>query len=108
MGWIWLAVTIAFEVTGSTMMKLAKGFSEFWPSVMVFVCYGASIAGLTMVLKTIELSVAYAIWSGVGTALTATIGIWWFGETLSTLKIASIGLIIAGVVGLHMAAGAQA
>lgn len=108
MGLIWLAVTIAFEVTGSTMMKLSKGFSELLPSVAVFVCYGASIAGLTMVLKTIELSVAYAIWSGVGTALTAAIGIWYFGETVSPLKIASIGLIIAGVVGLHLAAGTQA
>jgi len=106
LGWIWLAVTIAFEVTGSTMMKLAKGFSEFWPSLMVFVCYGASIAGLTMVLKTIELSVAYAIWSGVGTALIACIGVAFFGESLTPIKITSLLLIIAGVVGLNL--GGQA
>lgn len=103
MGWVWLAVTIAFEVTGATLMKLANGFTVVAPSIGVFVCYGLSLAGLTMVLKTIELSVAYAIWSGVGTAATAAIGIWAFDEAASPLKIASIGLIIAGVVGLHLA-----
>src|SRR5512141_882902 len=99
MGWVWLAWTIAFEVAGATLMKLANGFSSLVPSVGVFVCYGLSLAGLTMVLKTIELSVAYAIWSGVGTAATALIGIWAFGESATLLKVASIALIITGVVG---------
>ncbi|MFZ4806710.1 MAG: DMT family transporter [Hyphomicrobiaceae bacterium] len=103
MGWIWLIATIALEVVGSVMMKLSNSFTVLWPSVAVFVCYGAAVAGLTMVLKTIELSVAYAIWAGAGTALTAAIGIWWFGESATALKLASIALIIAGVVGLQLA-----
>ena len=61
--WLILAVTILFEVVGSTMMKLSNGFSVFWPSVGVFVCYSAALAGLTITLKYIELSIAYAIWA---------------------------------------------
>ena len=105
MGWIWLAVTIAFEVAGAMCMKLSQGFTLLVPSVGVFVCYGLSLAALTLVLKTIELSVAYAIWSGVGTAATAALGIWVFGESLTALKVLSVGLIIAGVIGLRVAAG---
>ena len=67
--WLILAVTILLEVVGSTMMKLSNGFSVFWPSVGVFVCYSAALAGLTITLKYIELSIAYAIWAGAGTAL---------------------------------------
>lgn len=104
MGWLWLVATIACEVIGSTMMKLSKGFTVLWPSAGVFVFYGLALGGLTMVLKTIELSVAYAIWSGAGTALTALIGIWMFGESVTALKLLSLGLIIGGVVGLQLAA----
>lgn len=104
MAWLMLALTIVFEVTGSVMMKLSAGFANLWPSVGVFVFYGMALAGLTIVLKTIELSVAYAIWSGAGTALTAIVGIWLFGETLSVAKVFCLGLIIVGVVGLQLTA----
>lgn len=103
--WLLLLLTILLEVAGSTMMKLANGFSEFWPSVGVFVCYSAAIAGLTVTLKYIELSIAYAIWSGAGTALIAAIGIWFFREPVTAMKIASLILVIAGVVGLQLSSG---
>lgn len=106
--WLMLAVTILFEVAGSTMMKLANGFTVFWPSVAVFVCYGLSLAGLTIVLKYIDLSVAYAIWSGVGVALIALIGIVYFEEPATVQRIICLGLIIVGVVGLQMASGKSA
>ena len=104
MGWFILALTILFEVAGSTLMKLANGFTELWPSIGVFVCYGLAITGLTIVLRYIELSIAYAIWSGTGTALIAVIGIYFFGESLTTLKVVSLMLVIAGVVGLQLSA----
>ncbi len=105
MPWLILAVTIVLEVIGSTMMKLANGFTVFWPSVAVFVCYSLSLAGLTIVLKYIDLSVAYAIWSGVGVALVAMIGFWYFKEPVTAQRVVSLLLIIIGVVGLQLASG---
>ncbi|MBU2533620.1 MAG: multidrug efflux SMR transporter [Alphaproteobacteria bacterium] len=107
MPWLILAATILFEVAGSTMMKLANGFTVFWPSVAVFICYGLSLAGLTITLKYIDLSVAYAIWSGVGVALVALIGIVYFGEPVTAQRILSLMLIVTGVVGLQLASGAN-
>ena len=105
MPWLILAVTIVLEVIGSTMMKLANGFTVFWPSVAVFVCYSLSIAGLTIVLKYIDLSVAYAIWSGVGVALVAMIGILYFKEPVTAQRMISLLLIVIGVVGLQRVYG---
>jgi len=108
MAWLILAATIVFEVIGSTMMKLADGFTYFWPSVAVFVCYGLALTGLTYVLKYIDLSIAYAIWSGAGTALIAVIGILYFKEPLTAVRVICLGLVIAGVVGLQLTAGEKA
>jgi len=108
MAWLILAATIVFEVIGSTMMKLADGFTHFWPSVAVFVCYGLALTGLTYVFKYIDLSIAYAIWSGAGTALIAVIGILYFKEPLTAVRVICLGLVIAGVVGLQLTAGEKA
>ena len=99
--WLLLIVAILFEVSGTTSMKLAEGFTKFWPSLMVFLCYGISFTALTLVLKTIDVSVAYAVWSGLGTAIIALIGIGWFKEPISLLKTVSLAMIIVGVVGLN-------
>ncbi len=104
MAWLILAVTIVLEVLGTTLLKLSQGFSLLWPSLGVVVCYGAAIFGLSLVLKAIDLSIAYAIWSGVGTAATALIGIFVFREPATALKLASLALVVAGVVGLQLAA----
>ena len=100
--WIWLIVAIGFEVTGTTAMKLSEGFSKMPPSVAMGVLYLLSLGTPTMALKRIDVSVAYAIWSGLGTALITLIGVVLFGESMSLLKMVSIVLIIAGVVGLHL------
>jgi len=102
MAWVLLTFTIDLEVMGSTLMKLSNGLTVLLPSVGVFVCYGLAIAGLALALKELELSIAYAIWSGAGTALTAIIGIWLFGESLNALKVCSLLMVIAGVVGLQL------
>ncbi len=106
MAWLYLFVAIILEVVGTTCMKLSEGFARIVPSVLVFVCYAASFAILIMVLKRINLSVAYAVWAGLGTALVAAIGIVWFKEPLGALKAVSLILIILGVVGLHLSEGA--
>lgn len=102
---LYLVVAIVLEVGGTTCMKLSDGFSKLWPSLMVFVLYGLSLGLLTLALKRIEVSVAYAIWSGMGTALIATIGVIWFKEPAGAVKIISLGLIILGVVGLNLGGG---
>ena len=100
--WLYLAIAIVLEVIGTTSMKLSAGFTKTIPSILMFVFYLASLAVLTLALKKIDASVAYAVWAGLGTALIATIGIVYFHESATLLKIISILLIIAGVVGLHL------
>ena len=100
--WLLLVSAIALEVAGTTSMKLSQGFTRLVPSVLLFVCYVASFVALTLALKTIEVSVAYAVWAGVGTALVAAIGIVYFREELTALKLVSILFIIVGVVGLNL------
>lgn len=102
MHWLYLALAIILEVLGTTSMKLSEGFTKIVPSIAMLLLYIASLAALTMALKRIEMSIAYAIWAGIGTALIALIGVVLFKEELSLLKVLSIGLIIAGVVGLHL------
>jgi len=103
MSWILLSIAILFEVAGITSMKLSRGFAELLPSVGVFVFYVCSAAAVMLALKRLELSVAYAIWSGVGTALTALIGITYFREPLTLIKLGSIALVVVGVAGLSLA-----
>jgi small multidrug resistance pump len=105
MAWLLLAVTIGLEVAGTTLMKFSDGFANLVPSVGAFICYGLALVGLTFALKSIELSTAYAIWAGGGTALTALVGILWFGESASALKLVCIALVFVGVVGLQLASG---
>lgn len=103
MAWLLLAMTIVFEVMGTTMMKLSNGFTHIWPSIGVFACYAVSLAGITIVMRHMDLSVAYAVWSGAGTALTVMVGVYLFREPMTAMKFASLGLIILGIVGLKLA-----
>jgi len=104
MPWILLFVAILLEVAGITSMKLSRGFAELVPSIAVPVFYVLSAAAVILALKRLDLSVTYAIWSGVGTALAAMIGIAYFREPLTLIKLASLALVILGVVGLSLAA----
>jgi len=102
MAWIYLLMAIFFEVAGTTNMKLSKGFAKTLPSILIFVFYGLSFIMLTLALKKIDLSIAYAVWAGLGTVFIVVIGMLWFKEPATFVKIASIGLIILGVVGLNL------
>lgn len=106
--WLLLAGAIVLEVAGTLSMKLSEGFTRLLPSVLIVVFYAASFTLLAFVLKKIDVSIAYAVWSGVGTALIALIGMLYFNEPAGALKLASLGLIIMGVVGVHLSGTAQA
>ncbi len=100
--WFYLDGAIALEVAGTTSMKLSEGFTRIVPSILLFGFYVASFVALTFALRKIDVSIAYAIWSGIGTALIAAIGVLYFRESASFLKFLSISLIILGVVGLSL------
>lgn len=99
--WISLIAAIVFEVSGTTCMKLSQGFTKIVPSVLIFVFYGLCFSFLTLALKKLEVSVAYSVWAGLGTILIAIIGIIWFRESASFIKLLSIALIIIGVIGIN-------
>ncbi len=101
----YLMLAIVAEVAGTTSIKLSEGFTRLLPSVAIFVFYGLSLSMLSLALKEVDLSFAYALWSGVGIALIATVGILWFREPMGALKMASLGLIVIGVAGLHLSTG---
>jgi len=102
MEWIILIFAILTEVVGTTAMKLSQGFTKLVPSLAMGAFYIISFVLLTLALKKIDVSVAYAIWSGIGTALIAVIGYMWFKESMNAVKIISLGLIILGVIGLEL------
>lgn len=102
MKWLFLTLAIVLEVCGTTCMKLSEGFSRLIPSILIFVFYGFSFAAFTLALKRVDLSFAYAVWAGLGVLLIGTIGILYFKEPVSVLKIISMMLIVGGVVGLHV------
>ena len=97
-----LALAILSEVAGTTSLKLSQGFTKLIPSIAVVIFYGLSFVLLSLTLKRMQVGVVYAIWSAVGTALIATIGVIWFKEPLTAIKIGSIALIILGVIGLNL------
>jgi small multidrug resistance pump len=105
MEWLFLALAIVFENSGTVFMKLSNGLTRLVPSILIWVCYIPSFLMLSLALRKIDVSIAYAIWSGVGTATIAIIGILFFQEPLNWVKVVSLGLIIMGVIGLNLSGG---
>jgi small multidrug resistance pump len=102
MSYLYLAFAVIFEICGTTCMKLAEGFTKPLPSILIFVFYGFSFVALTIALKKIDVSVAYAIWAGLGVALISIIGYMEFNEPMPPIRIAFLALIAIGVIGLHL------
>ncbi|EKX32863.1 hypothetical protein GUITHDRAFT_120931 [Guillardia theta CCMP2712] len=101
-GVVLLSATIILEVLGAMCMKMSNNFANIIPSVLLFVFYGSSFYLFTHALKYWPLSIAYAIWSGVGTTATAAIGIMIFGEALRAKHFFGLILIILGVVSMNL------
>jgi small multidrug resistance pump len=100
---ILLSLAIVTEVVGTVALRYSDGFTKLAPSAVVVVGYGASFWLLALVLKQLSIGTTYAVWSAVGTALIAAFGIVALGEPATALKLASLALIIIGVVGLNLA-----
>src|SRR6266404_4751203 len=101
-GWLFLLAAILMEVSGTTCLKMSEQFTRLWPSLLMFGFYGLSLAGLNFALKSIDLSVADAVWSALGITLVSAIGMGWFKEPVSPLKIGCLALVVLGVVGLQL------
>ncbi len=97
-----LFLAILAEVVATSALKASDGFTRLIPSFLVVVGYGAAFTCLSLTLKTLPLGVAYAIWSGVGTALVAVIGWLYYKQQLDLPAILGITLIISGAVVLNV------
>lgn len=100
-GYIYLTIAVIAEVFATAMLKMSIGFTVLLPSIGVVSGYVLSFYCLSLCLRTLPLSLAYAIWAGTGTAITAIIGVVVWGEVFSNLKILGIIFIIGGVVLLN-------
>jgi quaternary ammonium compound-resistance protein SugE len=102
MDWILLVVAGLFEIGWAIGLKYTEGFTRLWPSVWTVGAMVVSIVLLGLALKTIPIGTGYAVWTGVGAAGTAILGIILFAEPATALRLGSIGLIVAGIVGLKL------
>ncbi|MGG6310014.1 DMT family transporter [Paenibacillus macerans] len=102
MGWLFLALAIVLELSGTVSMKLSESFTRWAPSVLMFVFYGASFTCLNFALGYMKVSTVYAVWSGIGIVLISLVGGLVFQEKLSLPSMLWIGIIVIGVIGLNM------
>ena len=100
MEWLWLAIAGVFEIAWAVGMKYTAGFTRPLPTALTVGAMVASIVFLAQALKTIPVGTGYAVWTGIGAAGTALLGIYLFGESAAPLRLACIGLIVTGIVGL--------
>ncbi|MBD2839326.1 multidrug efflux SMR transporter [Pseudomonas sp. JM0905a] len=100
MAWIYLLTAAFFEVLFAMGMKYAEGFTRPWPSLLVVVAAVAGIWFLTLSMRVLPVSIAYPIWTAIGTLGTVLLGFLLLGEALTPTKLVSVVLIVAGVAGL--------
>ena len=102
MTWLVLVAAGLLEIGWAIGLKYTEGFTRLVPSVLTLAAMVASIVLLGLALKSLPLGTAYAVWTGIGAVGTALLGIALFGEPASAARLASIGLIVAGIVGLKL------
>lgn len=102
MAWFLLIAAGIAEMGWAVGLKYTEGFTRLWPSLATAAAMIVSLWLLGLALKTLPLGTAYAIWTGIGTVGTAILGIILFGESAALLRLGSIGLIVAGIVGLKL------
>lgn len=102
MAWIWLGIAGVMEIIWAIGLKYTEGFTRLWPSVITGAAMIASVYFLALAVKTIPIGTGYAVWTGIGAAGVAILGMILFGEPRTLARLACIGLIIAGIVGLKM------
>lgn len=104
MPWLMLLVAGLFEVGWAIGLKYTEGFTRFWPSVGTLVAMVASVGLLGLALRTLPVGTAYAVWTGIGAVGTVVCGIVLLGEPATVARLACVGLIVAGIVGLKLTA----
>jgi quaternary ammonium compound-resistance protein SugE len=103
MAWIVLFVAGFMEIGWAIGLKYTEGFTRLMPSVLTLACMAGSILLLGLALKSLPIGTAYAVWTGIGAVGAFVVGILAFGDSASAMRIASIGLIVAGIIGLKLA-----
>jgi quaternary ammonium compound-resistance protein SugE len=102
MAWLILTVAGLFEIGWAVGLKYTEGFTRLWPTLGTVASMLVSLGLLGLALRTLPLGTAYAVWTGVGTIGTALLGIALFSESADLIRLACIGLIVAGIVGLKL------
>lgn len=102
MSWFYLTVAGALEIVWAIGLKYTVGFTRLWPSVITLAAMALSVWFLALALKTIPVGTGYAVWTGIGAVGTAILGIALFAEPATAARLACIGLILAGIVGLKL------
>jgi quaternary ammonium compound-resistance protein SugE len=102
MAWLTLFLAGLFEIGWAIGLKYTDGFSRLWPSVWTALAMFISVVLLGLALKELPVGTAYAVWTGIGAVGTAALGIYLFGEPATAMRLASIGLIVAGIAGLKL------
>ena len=103
MAWVVLFFAGLFEIGWAVGLKYTAGFTRLFPTLLTVASMAASLGLLGLSLKTLPLGTAYAVWTGIGTLGTAALGIVLFGEAADAARLACMGLIVAGIVGLKLA-----
>jgi quaternary ammonium compound-resistance protein SugE len=102
MAWIVLVVAGVFEVAWAIGLKYTDGFTRLWPSVGTAAAMIVSVVLLGWAMRTLPVGTAYAVWTGIGAVGTVILGIALFGEAATLARLACVGLIVAGIVGLKL------
>lgn len=100
--WVSLGIAGVFEIAWAVGLKYTDGFSKAWPSLFTLLAMGVSLYFLAQALKTIPLGTGYAVWTGIGAAGTAILGIILFAESAQPVRLLCIALILGGIVGLRL------
>ena len=104
MSWMILFVAGLFEIAWAIGLKYTQGFTRLWPSLGTAAAMAASVVLLGLAMRELPVGTAYAVWTGVGAVGTAILGIYLFGEPASAARLACLGMIVAGIVGLKVSA----
>ncbi|HWM82622.1 MAG TPA: quaternary ammonium compound efflux SMR transporter SugE [Pseudolabrys sp.] len=103
MAWVYLCIAGLFEIGWAIGLKYTDGFTRLVPSLLTGISMVVSVVLLGLALKTLPVGTGYAVWTGIGAVGTAILGIWLFAEPATALRLGSIGLILAGLIGLKLA-----
>ena len=102
MAWVVLVTAGLFETAFAVLLKLSDGLTRLWPTIGFAISALISFGLLTVALRELEVGPAYAVWTGIGAVGAATIGMILLGDAVSVTKLVSIGLVLAGIVGLNL------